>query len=241
MKSYNAFARFYDCLTENVDYEVRSDYISNFFSEYGNAGKNVLDLACGTGSFSKKLNDMGYNVTGLDLSADMLTVAKSKAPEISFINADMTDFSFNEKFDYCICMLDSINHLTDYEDVKKCFDCVYNCLSDNGIFIFDVNTLYKHKNVLGNNTFVFDEEDFFLSWDNEYEDGCVNIFIDIFVFNSKNYDRYSENFTERAYSVEQLKSALSKFELIGIYDELSLKPQHDESERLYFVCKKVKK
>lgn len=241
MKSYNAFARFYDCLTENVDYEVRSDYISNFFSEYGNAGKNVLDLACGTGSFSKRLNDMGYNVTGLDLSADMLTVAKSKAPEISFINADMTDFSFNEKFDFCICMLDSINHLTDYEDVKKCFDCVYSSLSDNGIFIFDVNTLYKHKNVLGNNTFVFDEDDFFLSWDNEYEDGCVNIFIDIFVFNSKNYDRYSENFTERAYSVEQLKSALSKFELIGIFDELSLKPQHDKSERLYFVCKKVNK
>lgn len=240
MKSYNAFAQFYDCLTENVDYEVRSDYISNFFSEYGNAGKNLLDLACGTGSFSKYFADLGYNVTGLDLSADMLTVAKSKAPEINFINADMTDFSFDEKFDFCICMLDSINHLTDYQDVKKCFECVYNCLADNGLFVFDVNTLYKHKNILGNNTFVFDEEDFFLSWDNEYGDACVNIFIDIFVFNSKNYDRYSENFTERAYDVEQLKTALSRFKLIGIYDELSLSQPKDESERLYFVCKKVK-
>ena len=238
MKSYNALAQFYDYLTENVDYEVRSDYISNFFSEYGNGGKKLLDLACGTGTFSQKFYDLGYDVTGVDLSVEMLTVAKSKLPDISFINADMTDFSFGEKFDYCICMLDSINHLTNYEDVIKCFNRAYDCLTDNGLFIFDVNTPYKHKNVLGNNTFVFDEDDFFLSWDNEYANDCVNIFLDFFVFNSKNYDRFSENFTERAYSIDVLKAALSKFKIIGIYDELSLDEPRLDSERLYFVCKK---
>ena len=104
----------------------------------------------------------------------------------------MTDFELPHKVDCCVCSLDSINHLKDIVEVKKCFDCVYNSLNDGGVFVFDVNTVYKHKNVLGNNTFVFDEEDFFLSWDNEYlGDNTVRILLDFFVYNGKNYDRFS--------------------------------------------------
>lgn len=241
MRSYNGFAQFYDCLTENVDYEVRSDYISNFFSEYGNGGKKLLDLACGTGSFSNIFEQKGFDVTGIDLSSDMLTIAKSKSPNISFVNADMTEFSFAEKFDFCICMLDSINHLTDIADVQKCFSCVYDSLNEDGLFIFDVNTLYKHSSILADNAFVFDEEKFFLSWDNEFDGAdSVQIFLDIFVFNGKNYDRISESFSEKAYDISTLKDTLHGFDIIGIYDELTLDEQRDDSERLYFVCKKSK-
>ena len=122
-------------------------------------------MACGTGSVSKYLSDLGYNVIGLDLSDEMLTVASSKQiKNAMFIKGDMTNFELLHKVDCCVCSLDSINHLKDIVEVKKCFDCVYNSLNDGGVFVFDVNTVYKHKNVLGNNTFVFDEEDFFLSW-----------------------------------------------------------------------------
>lgn len=241
MSSYNTFALFYDSLTENVDYKVRSKYISDFFCEYGKTNCTVLDLACGTGSISKYLSDMGYSVIGLDLSEDMLTVASSKnIKNAQFIKADMTDFTLADKVDCCVCSLDAINHLTKLSDVSKCFENVYNSLNDGGIFVFDVNTIYKHREVLCDNTFVFDEENFFLSWDNNYLDNdIVDIFLDFFVFNGKSYDRFSENFKERAYSIEDIKTALenNKFEILGIYDELTLNEPRNDSERIYFVCK----
>lgn len=237
--SYNTFALFYDRLTENADYEVRSDYISNFFSQYGNGGKKVIDLACGTGTLCVLLSAKGYDVTGVDLSADMLTVAKNKCPDSEFICADISDFDISEKFDFCTCTLDSINHLADINEVKKCFNSVYNCLEKGGLFVFDVNTIYKHNEVLCDNTFVFDEEDFFLSWDNELmENNQVRILLDFFVCNGKNYDRFSEEFVEIAYSVDELKSALKDFEIIGIYDELTENSPKSDSERIYFVCRR---
>lgn len=240
MSSYHTFAQFYDTLTENADYKVRSEYISNFFSRFGGNGKKLLDLACGTGSLSKIFSDMGYNVTGLDLSDDMLAVADNKCGgSVKFVKGNMTDFSFEEKFDFCICSLDSLNHLTDYTDLKKCFKNVCSSLDRDGIFVFDVNTIYKHKKILCDNTFVFDEEDFFLSWDNEYQnDHTVRIILDFFVFNGKNYDRYSEEFFEKAYSIDEISNALDGFEILGIYDELTENPPEDNSERLYFVCKR---
>lgn len=238
--SYNTFAKFYDKLTENVEYKKRADYISSFFKKYADKCDTVLDLACGTGSVSEYLSDLGYNVIGLDLSDEMLTVASSKQiKNTMFIKGDMTDFELPHKVDCCVCSLDSINHLKDIVEVKKCFDCVYNSLNDGGVFVFDVNTVYKHKNVLGNNTFVFDEEDFFLSWDNEYlGDNTVRILLDFFVYNGKNYDRFSEEFNEKTYSVNELKSVLNNFNIIGIYDELNLDDIKDNSERIYFVLKK---
>ena len=219
--SYNTFAKFYDKLTENVEYKKRADYISSFFRRYADKCDTVLDLACGTGSVSKYLSDLGYNVIGLDLSDEMLTVASSKQiKNAMFIKGDMTDFELPHKVDCCVCSLDSINHLKDIVEVKKCFDCVYNSLNDGGVFVFD-------------------EEDFFLSWDNEYlGDNTVRILLDFFVYNGKNYDRFSEEFNEKAYSVNELKSVLNNFNIIGIYDELNLDDIKDDSERIYFVLKK---
>lgn len=242
MNSYNVFALFYDRLTDNVDYEVRSDYISNFFSEYGNGDRTVLDLACGTGAITSCLINSGYDTIGIDLSEEMLTAAKEKCPEGIFIKADMTDFSLTEKVDFCVCSLDAINHLTTAEQVYKCFDCVADSMLDGGIFVFDVNTAYKHKEILADNSFIFDEDDFFLAWDNEYiGDGVVEIYLDFFIYNGRNYDRYSESFKERAYDTDMLAAALEKrFEIIGIFDDLTENPPEENSERLYFVCKKVK-
>lgn len=240
MSSYKQFAYYYDRLTENVDYKVRGDYISNFFSDCGNGGNSLLDLACGTGTFTKYFADKGYNVCGIDLSEDMLTIAQSKlSGSATLLNADITSFDFESDFDYCICMLDSINHLQNISAVKKCFDCVYNSLKSGGLFIFDVNTPYKHNFILADNTFVFDEEDFFLSWDNELtEENKVRIMLDLFVYNGSNYDRYSEEFYETAYTINELKELLTAFELVGIYDDLTLDEPVNSSERVYFVLKR---
>ena len=241
MSSYNTFAQFYDKLTENVDYKVRSSYISNFFSLYSAKKGRVLDLACGTGSLSSELSKLGYSVTGIDLSDDMLSVASAKKIESAeFYKRDMTDFQFDEKFDFCVCSLDSINHLENEKDVKKCFDCVAAALNSGGVFVFDVNTVFKHKHILADNAFVFDEEDFFLAWDNEQlSDNRVRILLDFFVFNGQSYDRFSEEIIEKAYDTEILKTLLSDdFKIIGVYDELTNEPEKEYSERLYFVCKR---
>lgn len=240
MSSYKTFAQFYDRLTDNVDYTAGGEYITGFFNEYGNGGKKVLDLACGTGTMCSFLSDKGYDVVGVDLSDDMLTIADNKCGgKVKLFKKDITDFSFNEKFDYCICTLDSLNHLPDINAVKSAFNCVFNVLKGSGLFIFDVNTVYKHRQVLADNTFVFDYEDFFLSWDNEYvEDDIIRILIDIFVYNGKSYDRYSEEFSERAYAVDELIAGLEEFEIIKICDNLSQNLPNDESERIFFICRR---
>lgn len=240
---YNYFAYRYDELTGNIDYDAGSDYISGFLNEQGiGEASTLLDLACGTGTMSLLLKNRGYRVTGIDLSEEMLSVADHKAQgEIPFIKADMRDFRLEKPVDACVCCLDSLNHLASIEDVEATFKCVHESLKDGGIFIFDVNTVYKHNCVLADNSFIFDEEDYFLAWDNELlEDDRVRIMLDFFVFNRENYDRYSEEFVETAFSEDSLRAALSPyFEVLGVYDELTLNPPKPDSERIYFVCKRI--
>lgn len=240
MSNYNTFAQFYDKLTENVEYKVRADYVSDFFSSYEGEVKTVLDLACGTGNISYYLSERGYKITGLDLSEDMLSVASSKNIEgLLLLKGDMKNFYLPQKYDCCICLLDSINHLENIQEVEACFECVYKSLNEGGLFIFDVNTINKHKNILAGNTFVFDEDDFYLVWDNEGIDNSkVRILLDLFVYNGMSYDRYSEEFVETAYNIEELKKALIGFDVLGIYDDLTLNSPTNESERIYFVCKR---
>lgn len=239
MSNYTVFAQYYDRLLKNAEYEVRSEYISGFFNAYGINGGKLLDLACGTGEFSKYFSQKGFEVTGIDLSEDMLTVAKSKCPDAKFIKGDISSFELSEKYDCCICCLDSLNHLTEKEEWINCFKSVYKALKTDGLFIFDVNSVYKHNNVLAGNSFVFDEDDFFLAWDNEdLGDNRVRIFLDFFINNGKNYDRYSECFDELAFEIKDIKEMLSDFDILGIYGDLSDKSPEYNEERVYFVCKR---
>lgn len=246
MNSYCEFSAVYDELTQNVDYPKRFEYINHFLIENNITNGTVLDLACGTGSMSIELIKNGFDVIGIDLSENMLEIASNRLLEygdnFSLLKGNMTDYRLDKNVKACICSLDSINHLNDIKDVEKTFCNVYNSLDENGVFVFDVNTIYKHNEILANNTFVFDEEDFYLVWDNEFvSDRVVRILLDMFVWNGKAYDRFSESFEETAYSIDDLLDALCRagFSDISVYDELTLNPPREKSERLYFICKKV--
>ena len=246
MNSYCEFSAVYDELTQNVDYPKRFEYINHFLIENNITNGTVLDLACGTGSMSIELIKNGFNVIGIDLSENMLEIASNRLLEygdnFSLLKGNMTDYRLDKSVKACICSLDSINHLNDINDVEKTFCNVYNSLDENGVFVFDVNTIYKHNEILANNTFVFDEEDFYLVWDNKFEsDRVVRIMLDMFVWNGKSYDRFSESFEETAYSIDDFLDALctAGFSDISVYDELTLNPPREKSERLYFICKKV--
>ena len=159
--SYNSFAYYYDELTKNVDYKGRAEYISEILKEYNIDDGLLLDLACGTGSLSIEFSKLGFEVIGTDASFDMLSEAQNKASDsgenIMFLCQKMEETDLYGSVRAIVCALDSINHLTNYELVKKTFKNLKNFLDTDGIIVFDANTLYKHQNVLGNNIFIYED------------------------------------------------------------------------------------
>lgn len=246
MPTYSDFSRFYDELTDNVNYSERADYIDGLIRKNCNSCDIVVDLACGTGSLTVKLAEKGYDMIGIDCSADMLTEAQNKIYEtgqsILFLCQKMQELDLYGTVDAVVCTLDSINHLTSEKDVLKTFEKVSLFMNKGGVFIFDVNTPYKHNKVLGNSTFVYETEDVFCVWQNELVDtDTVEITLNFFENQGDVYERYEESFCEKAYSTELLVSMLEKsgFDEIKIYDEMTENEPKENSERLFFVAKKV--
>ena len=143
----------------------------------------------------------------------------------------------------CVCTLDSINHLTKIEDVRKAFDRVGLFMDNDGLFIFDVNTVYKHQKVLADNTFVLENEKVYCVWHNSAEnDDIVNISLDFFEEENGVYYRSSENFSERAYSDELLQKMLAEAgcEVEAVYGDMSFeKPKNDEQRAIYVARMKI--
>jgi len=147
MSGYGRFACYYDKLTENVDYGKIAARCHELIKRYSSEHEVVLDLACGTGSLSEALARLDYDVVGVDLSDQMLEEAMDKRYEsglnIQYLMQDMTELDLYGAVDAVVCVLDSINHLENEEAVRKTFECVSKFTCDGGLFIFDVNTVYK--------------------------------------------------------------------------------------------------
>lgn len=244
--SYNGdFASVYDAFTENVDYSAEADFIMTVMSRTETGGRTVLDLACGTGSLSEELSERGCEVIGVDISEEMLNIAREKlvmhGDRVLLLRQNMCELDLFGTVDCAVCMLDSVNHLDNIGDVKKAFERVFLFLEPGGVFIFDVNTVYKHREVLGNNTFVYENEKSFLVWQNELrEDGVtVDMYIDIFS-EKKNgdYVRSGEDITETAYEREVIEKLLADigFGDISVYSESGEKNIRADAERLRFTA-----
>jgi len=226
MKSYNAFAQFYDLLTQDVDYANRAAYFHSLIDRYGNGGNLLLDLACGTGSLSLYLEKLGYNVIGVDGSPAMLGMAVSKKTadsEILYLCQEMDRLDLYGSIDVAVCALDSLNHVMDMSQLRDVFKRVSLFLNPGGVFIFDVNTEYKHKEILGNNTFIYDLDEVYCVWQNIYDAAEMTTTIELDFFQPDDegaYWRSAESFQERVYTHEQL-SALAQetdFEIAAVYD-----------------------
>ena len=243
--AYGSFARFYDGLTADAEYEKRADYCCSLLRAHGIDGGILLDLGCGTGSMSILMAERGYSVIGVDISADMLSEAREKAgnagADILFLNQDMTELDLYGTISACISVLDCVNHLDSPEDVAKTFEKVSLFTERGGLFIFDVNTVYKHRNVLSDNAFVFENDDVYCVWQNELcDDDSVDVSLDFFEKSGDGYTRYCEFFTERAYPLAEIEKTLSEsgFDVLGIYDDLSGNGVNEETERAVFVARK---
>lgn len=241
---YEEFAAYYDFLTENIDYRNLAEYYDRLNEKFGGVKGIMLDLACGTGSLSVVLSKMGYDVIGTDISEEMLNVAVSKEHEgIEYLCQDMTELDLFGTIDGAICSLDSINHLEDKAAVRKAFERVSLFMNKGALFMFDVNTLYKHEHILADNTFVYDTENVYCVWQNEYlGNGVTQIYLDFFEEDENGmYGRYSDEFTETAYGREEIEKMLTDagFEICACYEYLTENEPTEESEKLTFVAKKI--
>lgn len=245
MSGYNSFANVYDSLTDNVEYKKRADYISTLFERYGVKGKEpILDLACGTGSLTVELARLGYDMIGVDSSPAMLCEAQNKKYKENidalFLCQDMTELDLYGTVSGTVCMLDSLNHLEDEAAVRKTIENVALFTEHGGIFIFDVNTIYKHRKILADNTFVYDCDDVYCVWQNNLnDDDSVDISLDIFERDGDAYFRSSEDFTERVYPLQSIEKWLNEneFEILHIFDEMSDRPANEETQRAVFVAR----
>ena len=249
MAGYRDFAFFYDLLMKNADYESRFGYIIGLLADNGVGEGILLDMACGTGTLSKMFAQKGFDVVGIDASEEMLSRAQEKKLEENFdalfLCQKMEELDMFGTVDAAVCTLDSLNHVTEKEKIREIFRRVALFMNDNGLFIFDVNTLYKHRRVLENNAFVFDTENVFCVWQNTLleDNETTQINLDIFEGDEEEEDvyiRYSEEFFERGYELDFLKKTLEnyRFEVVGIYDDMTKEPVREDSERAVFVCKK---
>lgn len=247
MSAYGEFAYFYDALMQNADYDKRCNYLLSLFEKYGKRPSLMLDLACGTGAFSVRFAKKGIEVIGVDMSEDMLSVARETAAEngadVLFLCQKAEELDLYGTVDGVVCCMDSINHITDVSALEKALSKVSLFLEPDLLFIFDINTPYKHREILGNNTFVLENEEVFCVWQNEFNDkkGETTVNLDFFVEKDGVYSRFSEEFKEKAYSLEQITALLEKcgFEILRIFDDLSEQPLNENSERAIIISKKL--
>ncbi len=249
MGGYNDFAAFYDLLTNNISYRECAGYFDKLVKLHGGNDRGILlDLACGTGSLSEEMCRLGYDVIGVDSSEKMLNIALDKKHksglDIQYIFQDMAKLDMFGTADVTICALDSLNHLNDLEETEETISRVSLFCEKGGLFIFDMNTPYKHKNILGNNTFVYDIENLYCVWQNSYSTKDNRVLIELDIFEKQrngSYKRFWESFSETAYDIEITDSILIKhgFEICGKYNYMTFDKYKDGDEKMVYVAKKL--
>ncbi|MFT3952241.1 MAG: methyltransferase domain-containing protein [Oscillospiraceae bacterium] len=245
MNGYQDFARYYDALTSNVDYPAMAERLDALIRAYGNGGKILLDVACGTGTLCGALAARGYDVIGADRSPEMLNVAFEKKLEsgldIQYICQDMTNLNLYGGADAVISTLDSFNHLNGFAQLDKTFGRIVRFCNPGAVFLFDMNTCYKHDSILAGHSFVYETDAVFCAWQNAAEQAhTVRVLLDFFVKEENGYQRFSEEFTETAYPAAEIEALLARhgFAVIGQFDGYTAAPLCETSERVLFVSKK---
>ena len=251
MEQYTGIASVYDALNADFDYREYAKFLSAQIKKYEKASTSlVLDLACGTGKITFEMRELGYDMTGVDLSENMLSLAKERSyneniTDILWLCQSMQDFELYGTVDACVCTLDSINYLTKTEDLKRCLSLLHNYLIPNGVFVFDVNTPYKFKNVYGDNSYVLEDDGVLCAWQNEYNEKSkiCKFYLSIFTENDDGtYSREDEVQRERCYEKKQLLKMLSDagFEILSICGDYSGREATDTDERWYITARNIK-
>lgn len=247
MSEYGSFAYVYDSLMGDADYHKRTKYLLSLFKKYDRKPTLLLDAACGTGGFSVEFAKAGVEVIGTDMSEDMLAVAREKtadeALDVLYLCQKLEELDLYGTVDGAICCLDSLNHITDYMALKEALSKISLFLEEDRLFIFDVNSVFKHREILADNNFIIEQDDIYCVWQNEFceKNLTTDISLDFFVENEDGtYERSHTEFSERAYTSEELEVALREASLqtVAVFADLSEEEPTEQTDRLIYVTRK---
>ena len=247
MDAYTGFAEVYDMFMDNIPYETWCEYLTGLLKEQGVTEGLLLDLGCGTGTLTRLLAAEGYDMIGVDNAPDMLEIALEKKEEegqdILYLCQDMREFELYGTVKAIVSICDSMNYITEDEDLLEVFKLVNNYLDPEGVFIFDLNTVYKYEKILGEQTIAENREDASFIWDNYYdEEEQINEYdLALFIPEGKDglYRKYEEVHYQRAYELELVKELLEKagMEFVTAYDAFTKNPVNEKSERIYVIAR----
>ena len=240
---YNDFAYVYDeLIREDIEYEKVCDFLENVFTIYDKNPNLVCDLACGTGNITIPMSRRGYDMIGVDVSPEMLDVARSKnnsGKDILYLCQDMKKLDLYGTCDAFLCMTDGFNYITSMEALKKIFNRIRTCfIEPDGFFIFDLSSVYKLKNVLGGNIFIYDKDDMFYTWENSYKEPFCRMELNFFKKDGEVYTRFVESQIQRGYTKKQIENLLieSGFSKVDVYGGYTFNSPGNDENRLVFVA-----
>ena len=251
MEAYTGFAEVYDTFMDNVPYEEWSQYLIKILKEYGVEKGLVADLGCGTGAITELLAKNGYDMIGIDNSEEMLSIAREKLEDyeesdprrgILYLLQDMRQMELYGTVDAVVSICDSMNYITEEEDLLQVFQLVNNYLEKDGLFVFDLNTEYKYSEILGDRNICENREDASFIWENYYypEEQINEYDLTIYVRSEENlYERMEETHYQRAYSLEQIKDLLERagMQFVVAYDAFTKDAPKPDSERIYVIAR----
>lgn len=245
MEQYTHLAQVYDDMIE-MEYDKWMEFLKGYFNDkdIDLRGKKALELGCGTGNMTLRLKENGIDVTAVDISKDMLTIAEEKArknrQKIMFLNQDMTKINIGKEYDFVFSFCDGYNYILTEEELKKGFIGVYKHLKPGGYFVFDISTSHKLKNIMGNNTFTMNQEELCYIWDNYLEEDILEMYITFFVKEGNLYRRFDERHEQKIHDLNNLKNILfaAGFKNIEIYDDYSYDSIKENSIRGTFIAYK---
>lgn len=244
MEAYSSFAEVYDLFMDNVPYEEWCEYITEILEENGVKDGLLLDLGCGTGKMTRLLKEKGYDMIGIDLSEEMLGIARERESEgILYLQQDMREFELYGTVKGIISACDCMNYILEEEELLQVFKLVNNYLDPGGIFVFDMNTRFKYEELIGDQTICENRDDASFIWDNYFdeESGINEYELTLFIQHPEHtelFQRFQEYHYQKAYDVETVKELLVQagMKVLAVYGEGTRQEPDEECERVYFVA-----
>ena len=248
MEAYSSFAQVYDMFMDNVPYEEWSRYLIGLLKEYGIEDGLVADLGCGTGKITRLLSDAGYDMIGVDNAAEMLEIAREiqedeERDDIWYLLQDMRELELSGEVNAMVSICDSMNYILEEGDLKEVFLRVKEYLQTGGIFIFDMNTLHKYRDMIGETTIAENRDEGSFIWDNYfYEDEMVNEYeLTLFIREESGlFRKYEETHYQKAYELDTVKRLIEEagLKFVTAYDAFTREPVNRDSERMYIIARK---
>lgn len=242
---YAKFSTVYDELMMDIPYDTYVDLIELAAGEL--PGKKILDIGCGTGLLSAKLAKRGGEVTAVDLSADMLEVAKARANAlqlpIEFIKQPMQQLTGHADIDVAVISIDSLNYVTETAEVKETFKRIYASLRPGGVLLFDVHSTFKTDVIFMESPFVYDDEKIAYIWQTEPGDAPYSVYSELAFFVKKetgDYERFDEVHVQRTFPIHDYIEMLTAtgFQIERIFADWEDEAPEEESERVFFQVRK---